>query len=81
MLHTLIHNRAIADVLPRYGHKIMPFVLIGLGAFIVLESGYLNLVNILDSEIFLPSCSREQTKLIGWLWEYQKNKMLSPHYI
>ncbi|BAY24753.1 cadmium resistance transporter [Calothrix sp. NIES-2100] len=45
--YKLTHNRAIADLLASYGNHIMPFVLMGLGAFILLDSGSLNLVNIL----------------------------------
>ncbi|OUL33047.1 transporter [Nostoc sp. T09] len=52
--YKLTHNRAIADVMARYGNNIMPFVLMGLGAFILLESGSLTLVNLLKGELFLP---------------------------
>lgn len=37
---------AIAKLLSRYGHIVMPLVLIGLGVFIVLESGTLSLVGL-----------------------------------
>ncbi|BAY62264.1 cadmium resistance transporter [Calothrix brevissima NIES-22] len=47
--YKLTHNKAIADLLASYGQNIMPFVLMGLGAFILLESGSLNLVNILTN--------------------------------
>lgn len=36
--YKLSRQRAIADVLTRYGNTLVPFVLIGLGVFIVLES-------------------------------------------
>ncbi|BAY09646.1 cadmium resistance transporter [Calothrix sp. NIES-2098] len=49
--YRLTHNRAIAELMARYGHHIMPFVLMGLGAFILLESGVLTLANILDGEL------------------------------
>ncbi|AFY31822.1 cadmium resistance transporter [Calothrix sp. PCC 7507] len=51
--YKLTHNRAIADILTRYGNTLMPFVLMGLGAFILLESGTLTLLNLLNRE-FLP---------------------------
>lgn len=44
--YKLTHNRAIADLLTHYGHNLMPFILIGLGAFIVLESGTLTMLNL-----------------------------------
>lgn len=47
--YKLTHNRAIANLLTRYGHNIMPFVLMGLGALILLKSGSVNLVNILTN--------------------------------
>jgi cadmium resistance protein CadD (predicted permease) len=37
---------AMAKLLGRYGHIVMPLVLIGLGVFIVLESGTLSLVGL-----------------------------------
>lgn len=36
--YKLSRQRAITDVLTRYGNSLVPFVLIGLGVFIVLES-------------------------------------------
>ena len=36
--YKLTYQRAIADLLSHYGNTFVPFVLIGLGAFIVLES-------------------------------------------
>lgn len=36
--YKLSRQRAIADVITRYGNTLVPFVLIGLGVFIVLES-------------------------------------------
>ena len=47
--YKLINYRVIADVLTRYGNNIVPFVLIGLGAFIVLKSGALNLIKLAAS--------------------------------
>jgi cadmium resistance transport/sequestration family protein len=49
----LTNNKAIADVLTRYGNKFMPFVLIGLGAFIMVDSGTLTLLNLFNGEISL----------------------------
>lgn len=37
---------AIAKLLSRYGHIVMPLVLIGLGVFIILESGTLSFVGL-----------------------------------
>ena len=39
--YKLTRQKAIAEVLTRYGNNFVPFVLIGLGAFIVLESSAL----------------------------------------
>ena len=49
--YKLTRNKAIADVLPRYGNNFMPFVLIGLGAFIMVDSGTFTLLNLFDGEI------------------------------
>jgi cadmium resistance transport/sequestration family protein len=49
--YKLTHNKAIADVMTRYGNKFMPFVLIGLGAFIMVDSGTLTLLNLFNGEI------------------------------
>jgi cadmium resistance transport/sequestration family protein len=43
------HQRAIAHVLTRYSNYLVPFVLIGLGAFIVLEAGALSLIKLVAS--------------------------------
>ncbi|WP_392535396.1 cadmium resistance transporter [Nostoc sp. C117] len=47
--YKLTNNRVIADVLSRYGNNIVPFVLIGLGAFIVLKSEALSLIKLAAS--------------------------------
>jgi cadmium resistance transport/sequestration family protein len=47
--YRLTSQPAIADILTRYGNAVVPFVLIGLGSFIVLESKSLNLVSLLAS--------------------------------
>ncbi|MBD2449378.1 cadmium resistance transporter [Nostoc sp. FACHB-152] len=40
--YKLINQRNIADILTRYGSNLVPFVLVGLGVYIILESGALN---------------------------------------
>lgn len=45
----LSRQRAIADVITRYGNTLVPFVLIGLGVFIVLESESLHPLALLAS--------------------------------
>ncbi|MDZ8259382.1 cadmium resistance transporter [Nostoc sp. ChiQUE01b] len=47
--YKLIKYRVIADVLTRYGNNIVPFVLIGLGAFIVLKSEALSPIKLAAS--------------------------------
>lgn len=42
----LTNQTAIASLLTRYGNNFMPFVLMGLGAFIVVDSGSLTLLNL-----------------------------------
>jgi cadmium resistance transport/sequestration family protein len=42
----LARHPAVAKVLDRYGHRIVPFVLVGLGIFILLESGTFALLGI-----------------------------------
>ena len=46
----LAYHPTIAKMLDRYGHRIVPFVLIGLGIFILLESGALALLGIIPAE-------------------------------
>ncbi|MBW4631029.1 MAG: cadmium resistance transporter [Iphinoe sp. HA4291-MV1] len=48
--YRLTHQQAIADILTRYGNSFMPFVLIGLGAFIFVKSGTLSLFNLFNSD-------------------------------
>ncbi|MDZ8186729.1 MAG: cadmium resistance transporter [Nostoc sp. ChiSLP02] len=47
--YKLTNQKIIADVLTRYGSYIVPFVLIGLGAFIILKSEALSLVKLAAS--------------------------------
>jgi cadmium resistance transport/sequestration family protein len=42
--YSLTRHRAIAQILTKYGKRIVPFVLIGLGIFILLESGTYQLI-------------------------------------
>ncbi|MDZ8108321.1 MAG: cadmium resistance transporter [Nostoc sp. DedQUE12a] len=42
--YKLTHNTAIATLLTRYGNDFMPFVLMGLGAFIIMDSGSWSLI-------------------------------------
>jgi cadmium resistance protein CadD (predicted permease) len=37
----MTRQRAIALILARYGHRIIPFVLMGLGLYILVDSGTL----------------------------------------
>ncbi|TAE58903.1 MAG: transporter [Nostocales cyanobacterium] len=45
MAYTLTRNEAIAKIFTQYGNRFMPYVLIGLGAFIFLDSNSLSLIN------------------------------------
>lgn len=47
--YKLINNRVIAEVFTHYVKNFVPFVLIGLGAFIVLKSGALSLIKLAAS--------------------------------
>ncbi len=47
--YKLTNQKIIADVLTRYGNNLVPFVLIGLGAFIVLKSEALSLIKLAGS--------------------------------
>ncbi|MEH2160806.1 MAG: cadmium resistance transporter [Nostoc sp.] len=47
--YKLTNYRVIADILSRYVNNIVPFILIGLGAFIVLESEALSLIKLAAS--------------------------------
>lgn len=49
--YKLTRNKAIALVMTGYGNKFMPFVLIGLGAFIMVDSGTLTLLNLFNGEM------------------------------
>lgn len=46
--YKLTCHQAIAELLTHYGNKFMPFVLVGLGAFIVVDSGTLTLINLFN---------------------------------
>ncbi len=47
--YKLANNRAIADILTHYINNLVPFVLIGLGAFIVLKSEALSFIKLAAS--------------------------------
>ncbi len=47
--YKLTNQKIIADVLTRYGNNLVPFVLIGLGVFIVLKSEALSLIKLAGS--------------------------------
>ncbi|HLO86763.1 MAG TPA: cadmium resistance transporter [Nostocaceae cyanobacterium] len=49
--YKLTHNQAIALLFQKYGNHLMPFVLMGLGVFIVLSSGSLTLLNFWTGEL------------------------------
>ncbi|MBN3924723.1 cadmium resistance transporter [Nostoc sp. NMS4] len=51
--YKLTNNRVIADVLTRYVNNLVPFVLIGLGVFIVLKSEALSPIKLAASSICL----------------------------
>lgn len=44
--YKLTHQRTVAQVLFRYGHLIVPFVLIGLGVYIIVENETLRLLGL-----------------------------------
>ncbi|OCQ95047.1 transporter [Nostoc sp. MBR 210] len=46
LANKLTNQTVIANLLTRYGNNFMPFVLMGLGAFIVIDSGSLTLLNL-----------------------------------
>lgn len=48
LAYKLTCHKAIAELLTRYGNKFMPYVLIGLGGFIVVDSGTLSLINLFN---------------------------------
>ncbi|WP_448265331.1 cadmium resistance transporter [Nostoc sp. DSM 114159] len=51
--YKLINNRVIADVLTQYINNLVPFILIGLGIFIVLKSEALSPIKLAASSICL----------------------------
>ncbi|MEH2008155.1 cadmium resistance transporter [Nostoc sp.] len=65
--YKLTNNRVIADVLTRYVNNLVPFVLIGLGAFIVLKSEALSLIKLAASCVCLVILvkNRESADEIG----------------
>ncbi|MEH1817571.1 MAG: cadmium resistance transporter [Nostoc sp.] len=51
--YKLTNNRVIADILTRYVNNLVPFVLIGLGTFIVLKSEALSPIKLAASSVCL----------------------------
>ncbi|QYX33802.1 cadmium resistance transporter [Sphaerospermopsis torques-reginae] len=46
--YKLTHNQAIAHLFTQYGNRFMPYVLIGLGTFVFIDSNSLSLLNVLN---------------------------------
>lgn len=67
--YKLTHQRAIAHLLSRYGNNFVPFVLIGLGVFIVLESRALHPLALAASCLCLAGVA----KINGSLEQVAKN--------
>jgi cadmium resistance transport/sequestration family protein len=44
--HAVARRRVVAHALTHYGHLIVPFVLVGLGVYIIVESGTLTLLGV-----------------------------------
>lgn len=59
--YKLSHQRAIANILTEYGNSLVPFVLIALGAFIVLKSNALSLVKLVASCACLTILVKDNT--------------------
>ncbi|ARV57879.1 transporter [Nostocales cyanobacterium HT-58-2] len=51
--YRLTHQREIADILTSHVRNLVPFVLMGLGAFIMVESGILTLLPLVPREFLL----------------------------
>jgi cadmium resistance transport/sequestration family protein len=47
MAYRLTHNQAIAQIFTQYGHRFLPYVLIGLGTFIFLDSNSFSLFSLI----------------------------------
>jgi cadmium resistance transport/sequestration family protein len=47
LAHKLTYNQALANIFTKYGNRFMPFVLIGLGTFIFLDSRSFSLLNLI----------------------------------
>lgn len=58
--YKLTHQKAIADILTHYGNNLVPFVLIGLGAFIVLKTQALSPIKLAASCICLMILVKEE---------------------
>lgn len=61
--YQLTRQKEIADILTRYGNYFVPFVLIGLGTFIILKSGALSLTKLIASCFCLTILVRNNENL------------------
>ncbi|MEI2577929.1 cadmium resistance transporter [Scytonema sp. PRP1] len=61
--YKLTHQTGIADILTQYGNYVVPFVLIGLGTFIVLKSDALNPIKLLASCLCLGILVKDDNSL------------------
>jgi cadmium resistance transport/sequestration family protein len=52
LAHWLVHHRTIGIHMRRYGHRVLPFVLIAVGLFVMFEAGTLALLQSWGSVIF-----------------------------
>ncbi|MBD2500408.1 cadmium resistance transporter [Anabaena azotica] len=51
--YKLTYQRTIANILTRYGSQIIPFILIGLGTYIILKSQALSLIKLMGTYLCL----------------------------
>lgn len=61
--YKLTHQTGIADILTQYANYVVPFVLIGLGTFIVLKSDALNPIKLLASCLCLGILVKDDNNL------------------
>ncbi|NMF65379.1 cadmium resistance transporter [Brasilonema octagenarum] len=61
--YKLTNQQGIAETVTQYGNYLVPFVLIGLGSFIVLKSGALNPVKLLFSCLCLIVLVKDDQKI------------------
>lgn len=63
--YKLTNQMAIASVLTGYANTLVPFILIGLGAFIILESNALSLIKLVASSLCLMILVKRDTSNEG----------------